>query len=150
MYIHTYVQYCTVCHFAQHPKVTIYYLATKRPIFVFCSPLIRLYVFSFLTLLANFWLPSTYILTEKFASTYKYIFFRSSYFCINEPTIWRQIVDWITSSIWEFQAQTWGHHVVYRNCFWHSEQFLYTTRSPHVLQKEELLTKIYLYWIHIF
>jgi len=34
---------------------------------------------------------------------------------------------------------------VYRNCFLHSEQFLYTTCSPHVLQKEELLTKIYLY-----
>ena len=47
---------------------------------------------------------------------------------------------------WKFQAQTWGEHVVYRNCFWHSEQFLYTTYSPHVLQKEELLTKIYLYW----
>ena len=28
---------------------------------------------------------------------------------------------------WKFQAQTWGKHVVYRNCFWHSEQFLYTT-----------------------
>ena len=25
---------------------------------------------------------------------------------------------------WKFQAQTWGEHVVYRNCFWHSEQFL--------------------------
>ena len=37
---------------------------------------------------------------------------------------------------WKFQAQTWGEHVVYRNCFWH---------SPHVLPKEELLTKIYLY-----
>ena len=46
---------------------------------------------------------------------------------------------------WKFQAQTWGEHVVYRNCFWHSEQFLYKTYSPHVLQKEELLTKIYLY-----
>ena len=46
---------------------------------------------------------------------------------------------------WKFQAQTWGEHVVYRNCFWHSEQFLYTTCSPHVLQKEVLLTKIYLY-----
>ena len=46
---------------------------------------------------------------------------------------------------WKFQAQTWGEHVVYRNCFRHSEQFLYTTCSPHVLQKEELLTKIYLY-----
>ena len=45
---------------------------------------------------------------------------------------------------WKFQAQTWGEHVVYRNCFWHSEQFLYTTCSPHVLQKEELLTMIYL------
>ena len=46
---------------------------------------------------------------------------------------------------WKFKAQTWGENVVYRNCFWHSEQFLYTTCSPHVLQKEELLTKIYLY-----
>ena len=46
---------------------------------------------------------------------------------------------------WKFQAQTRGEHVVYRNCFWHLEQFLYTTWSPHVLQKEELLTKIYLY-----
>ena len=45
---------------------------------------------------------------------------------------------------WKLQAQTWGEHVVYRNCFYHSEQFLYTTCSPHVLQKEELLTKIYL------
>ena len=45
---------------------------------------------------------------------------------------------------WKFQAQTWGEHVVYRNCFWHSELFLYSTCSPHVLQKEELLKKIYL------
>ena len=30
---------------------------------------------------------------------------------------------------WKFQAQTWGEHIVYRNCFWHSEQFLYTTCS---------------------
>ena len=37
---------------------------------------------------------------------------------------------------WKFQAQTWGEHIVYRNCFWHSEQFLYTTCSPHVLQKK--------------
>ena len=48
---------------------------------------------------------------------------------------------------WKFQAQTWGGHVVYRNCFWHSDQFLYTTCSPYVLQKEELLTKIYLYYV---
>ena len=46
---------------------------------------------------------------------------------------------------WKFQAQTLGEHAVCRNCFWHSEQFLYTTCSPRVLQKEELLTKIYLY-----
>ena len=47
---------------------------------------------------------------------------------------------------WKFQAQTWGEHVVfvYRNCVWHSEQFLFTTCSPHVLQKEKLLIKIYL------
>ena len=36
---------------------------------------------------------------------------------------------------WKFQAQTWGENVVYRNCFWHTEQFLYTTCSPHVLQR---------------
>ena len=46
---------------------------------------------------------------------------------------------------WKFQAQTWEEHVVYKTCFWHSEQYLYTTCSPHVLQKEWLLTKIYLY-----
>ena len=34
---------------------------------------------------------------------------------------------------------------MYRNCFWHSEQVLYGTCSPHFLQKEELLTKIYLH-----
>ena len=45
----------------------------------------------------------------------------------------------------KFQAQTYGEHVVQRNCFWHSEQYLYTTCSHHVLQKEELLTKNYLY-----
>ena len=45
---------------------------------------------------------------------------------------------------WKFQAQTWVEHAEYSNCFWHSEQFLYTTCSPHILQKEELLTKIYL------
>ena len=27
---------------------------------------------------------------------------------------------------WKFQAQNWAEHVVYRNCFWYSEQFLYT------------------------
>ena len=42
----------------------------------------------------------------------------------------------------KIQAQTWEEHVVYRNCFWHSEQFLYKTCSPNVLQKEEPLTKI--------
>ena len=46
---------------------------------------------------------------------------------------------------WKFQAQTWGENVVYRSCFWHSEQFLYTTCSPHVLQKAELLIKVYLH-----
>ena len=52
------------------------------------------------------------------------------------------MVHWITSSIHENpKLRTWGEHVMYRNCFWHSEQFLFTTCSPHVLQKEELLTK---------
>ena len=40
------------------------------------------------------------------------------------------------------KLRTWREHVVYTNCFWNSEQFLYTACSPHVLQKEELLTKI--------
>ena len=34
-----------------------------------------------------------------------------------------------------------GEHVVYRNCFWHSEQFLNTTCSPHDLQKERASDK---------
>ena len=33
---------------------------------------------------------------------------------------------------WKVQAQTRGEQVVYRNCFWHSEQFLYTTCSELV------------------
>ena len=40
--------------------------------------------------------------------------------------IWWQIVCWITSSIQEnSKLRTRGEHVVYRNCFWHSEQFMY-------------------------
>ena len=42
---------------------------------------------------------------------------------------------------WKFQAQTLGEHVVYRNCFWHSEQFLYTICSPHVLKKRRAFDK---------
>ena len=34
-----------------------------------------------------------------------------------------------------------GEHVVYRHCFRHSDHFLYTRCSPHVLLKEELLKK---------
>ena len=41
---------------------------------------------------------------------------------------------------WKFQAQTLGEHAVCRNCFWHSEQFLYTTCSPRF----EL--GIFMYW----
>ena len=44
-----------------------------------------------------------------------------------------------------FPSSNLDRKCVYRNCFWHSEQFLYTKCSPQVLQKEELLTKIYLY-----
>ena len=44
-----------------------------------------------------------------------------------------------------FFCRTWGEHVVFKNCSECQKQFLYTTCSPHVLQKEELLTKIYLY-----
>ena len=46
---------------------------------------------------------------------------------------------------WKFQVQTWGEHVVYKNCSEWWKQFLYTTCCPHFLQKEELLTMIYLY-----
>ena len=42
---------------------------------------------------------------------------------------------------WKFQAQTWGEHVVYRKCFWHSEQVLYTSCYPHVLQKKSFLQR---------
>ena len=44
----------------------------------------------------------------------------------------------------ELEAQTWGEHVVCRNCSWHSEQFLYTICFPHVL------TKIYLHILYNF
>ena len=32
----------------------------------------------------------------------------------------------------KFQAQTWGEHVVYKNCSEYQKQFLYTTCSPQV------------------
>ena len=65
---------------------------------------------------------------------------------IKKATIWRRIVHWIKKfNTWKFQAKTRGEHVVCRNCFWYSEKILYTACSPHVLQKEELLTNIYLY-----
>ena len=81
----------------------------------------------------------------KFYKQYRWIF--------SEALILYQLTHNMTTdcslnfkfNTWKFQAHTWGYHVVYRNCFWHSEQFLYTTCFPHVLQKEELLTKIYLY-----
>ena len=48
---------------------------------------------------------------------------------------WRQIVHCIKSSVQEnCRFRTWWEHVVYKNCFGHSEQFLHTTYSPHVLQ----------------
>ena len=34
-------------------------------------------------------------------SWYRQVFVRSTYSCINQPTIWQQIVRWITSSIHE-------------------------------------------------
>ena len=39
---------------------------------------------------------------------------------------------------WKFQAQTWGEHVVYRNCFWHSEQFLYTCSAKRRAYDKDL------------
>ena len=32
-------------------------------------------------------------------------------------------------NIWNSKLRTWREHVVYRNCFWHSEPFFYTTCS---------------------
>ena len=57
---------------------------------------------------------------------------------LTHNAIWEHIVHWIMykSNTWKFQAQTWGELVVNRNCFWHSEQFLNTTCSSHVLQKK--------------
>ena len=54
----------------------------------------------------------------------------------------RQIVHWITSSIHEnSKLITWGEHVVYRNCFWHSKQFLYTTCYPPCFAKRRASDK---------
>ena len=88
------------------------------------------------------WLGPYFISDEN---SYRLIFVRSSYF-LHQLTH-NMKADCSLNykfNTWKFQAQTWGEHVVCRNCFWHSEQFLNTACSPHVLQKEELLTKIYL------
>jgi hypothetical protein len=42
---------------------------------------------------------------------------------------------------WKFQGQNWGEHVVNRNCFWHSEQVLYTTCSPPCCAKRRASDK---------
>ena len=47
---------------------------------------------------------------------------------------------------WKFQAQTWGEHVVYRNYFWHSEQFMYKTYSEHVLSLQFSCTELVILW----
>ena len=46
---------------------------------------------------------------------------------------------------WKFQAQTWREHVVYRYCFWHPEQILYTTNTeiPAIWNPSYLLTLFY-------
>ena len=41
----------------------------------------------------------------------------------------------------KFRSQTWGEHIVCRNCFWHSEQFLYTTYSPPCSAKRRVSDK---------
>ena len=87
-----------------------------------------------------------------------YIFLPKQFFLCQNLLFLHQLTHNMTTdcssnykfNTWKFQAQTCGEHVVYRNCFWHSEQFLYTTCSLHVLQKEELLTKIYLYVLTFF
>ena len=46
---------------------------------------------------------------------------------------------------WKFQAQTWGEHVVYKNCSECQKQFCIQHVLPMFCKKEELLKKIYLY-----
>ena len=47
---------------------------------------------------------------------------------------------------WKLQAQTWGEHFFVQKLFLTFRTiFVHNICSPHVLQKEELLTKIYLY-----
>ena len=57
---------------------------------------------------------------------------------LHQPTIWRQIIHWITSSVHEnYKLRTSGEHVVYINCSWcqnkSKKQFVYTTCSSDVL-----------------
>ena len=50
-------------------------------------------------------------------SCYRQVFVRSTYSCINQPTIWQQIVHWITSLVQEnSKLRTCWEHVVYMNC----------------------------------
>ena len=49
---------------------------------------------------------------------------------------------------WKFQAQTFGEHVVYTNCFRHSEQFLYTT-CPAKRSFDKDVKFTYLDWQYI-
>ena len=77
--------------------------------------------------------------------TYWQIFVRSSYFSSTNP----QYDDKLFIVHESCKLRIHAVHVVDENCYFvlfrHSEQFWYTTCSPHVLQKEKLLTKIYLY-----
>ena len=58
--------------------------------------------------------------------------------------LWRQNLTWNCSLIYVFFPEfTWAEPEIVLNS--RREQFLYRTCSPHVLQKEELLKKIYLY-----
>ena len=66
----------------------------------------------------------------------------------NPQYVWIMMTDCALNykfNAWKFQAQTWREHVVYRYCFWHPEQILYTTNTeiPAIWNPSYLLTLFY-------
>ena len=62
---------------------------------------------------------------------------------LHQPTIWRLIVLWITSSIHENSKLKPGVNML---CTETVSDIQNNFCTQHILPKEELLTKIYLYW----
>ena len=71
---------------------------------------------------------------------------------IKPQSWWRQIVHLIMSSVHEnWKLRTSSDHVVYTNwffmfLFWHSEQFIYTTCSEHILSLQFSCTELAIQW----